>query len=416
MRVLVVGSGGREHALAWKLRQSPKVRSVYVAPGNAGTASEPNVQNLAIDATDIPALCAAAQRLAVDLTVVGPEAPLVAGIADVFRAAGLAIVGSGAHAARLEGSKSFAKAFMRRHGIPTAACRQFDALADALRHVREHAPPWVIKPDGLSGGKGVVVAHDAQQAEVALQYLFAQRAFHPPVLIEDCLVGREVSYIGLCDGTRFLPLETCRDYKRRDAGEQGPNTGGMGACSPAPQLGAPALQRIQEQVIAPLLAGLRQESIAYRGFLYVGLMMVDGDLPHVLEFNVRCGDPEAQALLLRLRSDLLGLLQATANGCLSGLEAEWDPDPALAVVLASAGYPESPRAAAVGGVPEGGDCKVFHGATALQRGRLVTPGGRVFTVCAKGPSWPEVRQRVYAALDAIVLPEGFSRRDIGAPD
>lgn len=419
MKMLVVGSGGREHALAWKLAQSPALTEVLVAPGNAGTATEPGVRNVAVAATDIPGLLELARREQVALTVVGPEAPLVAGITDAFRAAGLRCFGPGAAAAQLEGSKAFAKAFLARHRVPTAEHAVFTELEPALAHVRARGAPIVIKADGLAAGKGVVVAHSLAEAERALGDMLggAFGAAGARVVIEAFLRGEEASYIVLSDGSDVLPLASSQDHKRRDAGDRGPNTGGMGACSPAPVVTPAVEARVLERIIRPTLAGMAAEGMPFTGFLYAGLMIDAAGDPHVVEFNVRCGDPETQPLLLRLRSDLAPLLLAAADGQLAGQSADWDPRAALGVVLASGGYPGKVRA----GLPitgldaaARGGAKVFHGGTVLDAGgRVVTAGGRVLCACALGADLAAAQRAAYAAVDAIDFDGAFCRRDIG---
>ncbi len=419
MKVLVIGGGGREHALAWKLRQSPRVDEVIVAPGNAGTATEPGVRNAAIAVTDIDGLLKLARDEGVGLTVVGPEVPLVAGVVDRFREAGLRCFGPSAAAAQLEGSKAFAKAFLARHGIPTAHYAVFTELAPALAHVREHGAPIVIKADGLAAGKGVVVAMTLAEAEAALEDMLGQQAFGDAssrVVIEEFLEGEEASFIVISDGRQALPMATSQDHKRRDDGDLGPNTGGMGAYSPAPVVTPEVSDRVMREVIAPTLAGMAAEGATFVGFLYAGLMIDKRGAPKVIEFNVRFGDPETQPIMLRLTSDLVDLVDAALDGELDRVSAEWDPRPAIGVVLAAGGYPGKVR----GGDPiegidtaSGANAKVFHAGTAVgASGKPVTAGGRVLTVCALGADLGEAREKAYAAIAGIHFDGMFFRRDI----
>lgn len=420
MKVLVIGSGGREHALAWKLAQSPRVDEVLVAPGNAGTAREPRMRNAAIAATDVEALLALAASEDIALTVVGPEAALAAGVVDRFRAAGRRCFGPSRAAARLESSKAFAKAFLARHGIPSARHVVFDALEPALAHVRRAGAPIVIKADGLAAGKGVVVATTLAEAEAALEDMLAGHAFGAAsarVVIEECLVGEEASYIVMSDGRNVLPLATSQDHKRRDDGDRGPNTGGMGACSPAPVVTPAIEERILAEIVRPTIAGMAAEGVPYTGFLYVGLMIEADGSAKVIEFNARLGDPEAQPILLRLESDLVGLVESALDGELDGCKARWDPRPALGVILAASGYPGTPRKGdPIEGLDgaAGKDVKVFHAGTALAAdGRVLTSGGRVLAVCALGTDLAEARERAYAAAAHIRFDGAFCRSDIG---
>lgn len=420
MKVLVIGSGGREHALAWKLKQSARVVEVIVAPGNAGTAHEPGVRNAAVAMTDLDGLLALARREQVDLTVVGPEAPLVAGIVDKFRAAGLRCFGPRRVAAQLEGSKAFAKDFLARRNIPTARYAVFTELADALAHVRRHGAPIVIKADGLAAGKGVVVALTLADAEQALHDMLGAHSLGDAssrVVIEEFLEGEEASYIVISDGQRALPMATSQDHKRRDEGDNGPNTGGMGAYSPAPVVTPQVEQRILREVIEPTLAGMAAEGAPFIGFLYAGLMIDRHGAPKVIEFNVRFGDPETQPIMLRLRSDLVDLIEAALDGRLDRTTAEWDPRPALGVVIAAQGYPGAVR---LNDVIEGldasrdPDTKVFQAGTRLdEQGRAVSAGGRVLTACALGRDIAEARERAYAAARSVRFDGMFFRRDIG---
>lgn len=419
MKVLVIGNGGREHALAWKLAQSPHVTEVIVAPGNAGTAHEPRVRNAALAATDIDGLLALAQREDVALTVIGPEAPLALGVVDRLAAAGLRCFGPRRIAAQLESSKAFAKDFLARHRIPTAHYAVFTELAPALAHVRRHGAPIVIKADGLAAGKGVVVALTLGDAEQALHDMLGGNALGDAgarVVIEEFLEGEEASYIVLCDGTHALPLASSQDHKRRDDGDFGPNTGGMGAYSPAPVLTPEIEQRVLDTIIHPTLAGMAAEGAPFTGFLYAGLMIDAAGNPRVLEFNVRMGDPETQPLLLRLHSDLVELVEAALDGTLDRQHVTWDPRPALGVVLAARGYPGAVR---TGDALTGHDTvfapavKLFHAGTRPEGDRVVTSGGRVLTACALGDTLADAREAAYAALSHVHLEGGFYRRDIG---
>ncbi|HXH03812.1 MAG TPA: phosphoribosylamine--glycine ligase [Candidatus Competibacteraceae bacterium] len=419
MQVLVIGSGGREHALSWKVAQSPHVARVYVAPGNPGTAREPKCENVAIRADDIAALTAFARAQAIDLTIVGPEAPLVQGVVDAFRAAGLAIFGPSAAAAQLEGSKSFAKDFLARHRIPTAAYRVFSEVEPALAYVRQQGAPIVIKADGLAAGKGVVVAQTLSEAEAAVRDMLGGQAFGAAgsrVVIEEFMAGEEASFIVMVDGTHVLPMASSQDHKRVGDGDTGPNTGGMGAYSPAPVITPELHQRIMEQVILPTVRGMAADGMPYTGFLYAGLMITPAGQPKVVEFNCRFGDPETQPIMLRLRSDLVELVQAALAGHLDQISAEWDPRPALGVVLAAAGYPGEPRKGdAIAGLDGdfGADVKVFHAGTAERDGAMVTSGGRVLCVTALGATVAAAQANAYAAAQRISWDGMFYRRDIG---
>ncbi len=419
MKVMVVGGGGREHALAWKLASSPRVTSVLVAPGNAGTATEPKCRNVDIPVTDIDGLLALAQREHVELTVVGPEVPLVAGIVDRFRSAGLRIFGPRRIAAQLEGSKAFSKDFLARRGIPTAKYQVFTDLDPALAYVRREGAPIVIKADGLAAGKGVVVALTLADAELALHDMLGAKALGDAssrVVVEEFLVGEEASYIVMCDGTHYLPLATSQDHKRRDEGDLGPNTGGMGAYSPAPVVTPEIDARIRREVIEPTLAGMAAEGAPFVGFLYAGVMVAPDGTPKVLEFNVRFGDPETQPILMRLKSDLVSLVEQALDGTLDTARAEWDPRPAVGVVMAAGGYPGRVRSGdPISGLPgaPAPDTKVFHAGTALRDGVPVSAGGRVLTVCGLGGSVAEAAERAYAVARGIRFEGGFFRRDIG---
>ncbi len=420
MKLLVIGSGAREHALAWKLAQSPRVHEVIVAPGNAGTAREARVRNVRIAATDVEGLLALARVEKIDLAVVGPEAALAAGVSDQFRAAGIRCFGASRIAAQLESSKSFAKDFLVRHNIPTARHATFDDVGRALAHVRRHGAPIVIKADGLAAGKGVVVALTLADAEQALHDMLGAHSFGAAsarVVIEEFLEGEEASYIVMSDGRNVLPLATSQDHKRRDEGDLGPNTGGMGAYSPAPVVTPAVEERVLSRIVRPTIAGMAAEGAPFIGFLYVGLMIdAQGD-PKVIEFNARLGDPETQPILLRLKSDLVDLIEDAFDGRLDRTSAQWDARPAVGVVVAADGYPGKVRE----GMPIGGldgaparDVKVFHAATRLDaQGQVVTAGGRVLTVCARGEDFARAREAAYAALAGIGFDGAFWRRDIG---
>lgn len=424
MNILVIGGGGREHALAWKLAQSAQVEQIWVAPGNAGTARTPRCRNVPIAANDIPALLQLAQDVPIDLTVVGPEAPLVAGIVDHFRAQGQRIFGPTAAAAQLEGSKAYAKSFMQRYGIPTAAYASFTELVPALAYIRQHGAPIVIKADGLAAGKGVILAQTLEEAEAAVRSILANQVFGEAgrrVVIEDFLQGEEASFICMVDGEHILPLASSQDHKARDAGDCGPNTGGMGAYSPAPVITPTMHECIMQQVIEPTVAGLRAEGEAYTGFLYAGLMIDAQGQPQVLEFNCRFGDPETQPILMRLRSDLLALLEAGVEGCLDQVTPEWDPRIALGVVLAAGGYPEAyNKGDVIHGLEDAArqtGVQVFHAGTKLVEGasaeHVITDGGRVLCVVGLGETYALAQQTAYQACEYIQFTEKYCRPDIG---
>ena len=419
MEVLVVGGGGREHALAWKLAASRRVERVWVAPGNPGTAGESKVENVAIAADDVGGLVEFAATRGIDLTVVGPEAPLVAGVADRLTAEGRLCFGPSASAARLEGSKSFAKSFLVRHGIPTAGYETFDRLAPAADYVRSRGAPIVIKADGLASGKGVTVARTVDQAVAALEAALRDEAFGAAgerVVVEDFLEGEEASFICLVDRDRVVPFPSSKDYKTRDEGDAGPNTGGMGAYSPAPVLTAALHERVMQGIIGPTVRGMAAEGAPFTGFLYVGLMVGRDGTARVLEFNVRSGDPETQPVLMRLRSDLAELCRAAAAGRLESGAAEWDPRAALGVVLAAEGYPGPVRRGdrILGLDEELPDTRVFHAGTAHDAdGRVVTAGGRVLCVCGAGRDLAAARDRAYLRVARIDWPGRFFRSDIG---
>jgi phosphoribosylamine--glycine ligase len=420
MKVLLIGSGGREHALAWKLAQSPRVQEVLVAPGNAGTASEPKCRNLAVKPTDISALLALAHDEQVALTIVGPEAPLVAGVVDRFQEAGLRIFGPTAAAAQLEGSKAFAKDFLRRHSIPTASYEVFTEVAPAVAYLRRRGAPIVIKADGLAAGKGVIVAKSLDVAEAAVHEMLSGNAFGEAgarVVIEQFLEGEEASFICMVDGEHALPMATSQDHKRVGDGDSGPNTGGMGAYSPAPVVSEAVHKRVMREVIEPTVRGMAEDGVPFTGFLYAGLMIDPDGNARVIEFNVRFGDPETQPVMLRLESELLALVEAALEGRLDQQKAEWDPRPALGVVMAAARYPNTPR---TGDVIDGLDAtlaegsKVFHAGTALDdEGRVITAGGRVLCATALGEDIEEARKFAYAAVKSIRWDGEFHRNDIG---
>jgi phosphoribosylamine--glycine ligase len=419
MNILIIGSGGREHALAWKAAQSPLADRVYVAPGNAGTATEPGVENLAVASDDIPGLLDAARRLDVGLTIVGPEAPLVAGVVDAFRAAGLRCFGPTKGAAQLEGSKAFTKDFLARHGIPTAAYGTFTELDSALAYVRTQGAPIVVKADGLAAGKGVIVAMTLDAAEAAVRDMLAGSAFGEAghrVVIEEYLDGEEASFIVMADGEHVLPMATSQDHKRVGDGDTGPNTGGMGAYSPAPVVTDAVHRRVMDEVILPTVRGMASEGLPYTGFLYAGLMVMPDGSPKVIEYNCRFGDPETQPILMRLRSDLVAHCLAALEGRLDRETADWDPRPALGVVLAAGGYPGDYRKGdEISGLPAaaGEGLKVFHAGTALRDGRTVTGGGRVLCATAVGATVSDAQRRAYRLVDAIAWNGMQCRRDIG---
>ena len=428
MKVLVVGGGGREHALAWKAAQSPRVHRVFVAPGNAGTARETKVENVELDAGDIEGLLAFARAEDVGLTIVGPEAPLVAGIADRFEAAGLRIFGPRARAAELEASKAFCKDFLARHGIPTAASRIFDEIGPALDYIESQGAPIVVKADGLAGGKGVVVAHSVGAAREAAAGMLAQDLFGEAgrrVVVEEHLEGEEASFIAIVGAGKVLPLAPSQDHKALGEGDTGPNTGGMGAYSPAPIVNVETYERILHEVIEPTVRGLEAEGRAYTGFLYAGLMIDRHGAPRVLEYNCRGGDPETQPIMMRLRSDLVELCEAAIDARLDEVEARWDERAALGVVMAAKGYPgEYP-----GGEPvqlslfkETGSAsrsdetcltKVFHAGTRLEGAQVLTAGGRVLCVCALGEDVRSAAALAYRRVESISWPHAYFRRDIG---
>ena len=420
MKILVIGGGGREHALAWKLSQSPKTTKVYVAPGNGGTALSPKYENLPI--TDVVALREWAQAQKIALTVVGPEAPLAAGVVDEFRAHGLRIFGPTQAAAQLESSKAFSKAFMHRHGIPTADYDTFTDPAAAHAYVDRLGAPIVIKADGLAAGKGVVVAATLQEAHDAVDFMLVDNKYGVAhneggarVVIEEFLEGEEASFIVLCDGKNVVALATSQDHKRLKDGDQGPNTGGMGAYSPAPVVTADVHARAMREVILPTVRGMEKDGIPYTGFLYAGLMIDAEGHPKTLEFNCRMGDPETQPILMRLKSDLVEVLGAAVDGKLDQVELQWDRRTALGVVMAAHGYPDSPRKGdAITGLPaDADDAMVFHAGTQLDGGVLRTSGGRVLCVTALADNARQAQQRVYDVARGIYFDGAQYRRDIG---
>jgi len=415
MKLLVIGSGGREHALAWKLAQSPRVQKVLVAPGNGGTATENGVENVAL--TRVEDLIAFAKKENIQLTVVGPEAPLAAGIVDSFQAAGLKIFGPTRAAARLESSKDFAKSFMARHGIPTALHRTFDSAEEAKAFVAERGAPIVVKADGLAAGKGVVVAASVAEANAAIEQMMTQKSLGAAgarLVVEEFLEGEEASFIVMSDGTHVLALATSQDHKRLRDGDTGPNTGGMGAYSPAPVVTPKVHARVMREIIVPTIQGMAQEGMPYVGFLYAGLMIDRSGAPKTLEYNCRLGDPETQPIIVRLKSDLLDLVERALEGTLDQVQAQWDRRAALGVVVAAAGYPEEPRKGdAISGLPKPGpDCRVFHAGTRLEGKALVTNGGRVLCVTALGDSVKMARLRAYEALEKIRFEGMQYRKDI----
>ena len=420
MNILIIGGGGREHALAWKAAQSPLADTVFVAPGNGGTALEPGVENVAIAAEDLDGLLAFARDKQVGLTIVGPEAPLVAGLVDRFLAAGLPCFGPSQGAAQLEGSKSFTKDFLQRHGIPTAAYGSFTELEPALASLRRVGAPIVVKADGLAAGKGVILAQDLATAEAAVRDMLAGNRFGAAghrVVIEEFLTGEEASFIALVGQGQILPMASSQDHKARDDGDQGPNTGGMGAYSPAPVVTPELHERIMAEVMAPTVAGMAAEGLPYTGFLYAGLMIGADGTPRVLEYNCRFGDPETQPILLRLKSDLVALCLGALNGRLGEMRADWDPRAALGVVMAAGGYPDAyAKGQVISGLEAAAqvpDTKVFHAGTTRVDGRTLTSGGRVLCVTALGETVVAAQARAYQAVDLIHWANGFCRRDIG---
>lgn len=419
MKLLVVGSGGREHALAWKAAQSADVSEVLVAPGNAGTALEPKIRNIALDVLDFAGLAALAKKENVALTLIGPEVPLVEGIVDYFEKEGLAVFGPSKGAAQLEGSKAFTKDFLARHNIPTAFYGVFTQIDEALTYVREKGAPIVIKADGLAAGKGVIVAMTLPEAEAAIIDMLSGNAFGEAgarVVIEEFLEGEEASFIVMVDGENVLPMATSQDHKRVGDGDTGPNTGGMGAYSPAPVVTDEVYQRAMNEVIYPTVKGMAAEGNTYVGFLYAGLMIDASGTPKVIEYNCRFGDPETQPIMLRLKSDLVKLCQAALDKKLNTVTAEWDERPAIGVVMAAGGYPNDyTKGQVITGLPqqEQEAVKVFHAGTTMQDDTVVTSGGRVLCVTAMGETVAQAQARAYQHLDKISWEGCFSRRDIG---
>jgi phosphoribosylamine--glycine ligase len=416
MKLLVIGSGGREHAMAWKLAQSPRMQKVYVAPGNAGTALDPDLENIAI--TGIPELVEFAKSEKIYLTVVGPEAPLAAGVVDAFRAAGLKIFGPTQKAAQLEASKDYAKAFMFRHKIPTGAYATFTNIAEAHAYLDKQGAPIVIKADGLAAGKGVVVAMNLDEAHAAVDMMLTDNKLGDAgarVVIEEFLPGEEASFIVMVDGEHVLPMATSQDHKRLLDGDQGPNTGGMGAYSPAPIVTPQLHARVMREIILPTVAGMAKDGIPYTGFLYAGLMIDAQGNPKVLEYNCRMGDPETQPIMARLKSEFLMLLEHAVAGTLDKAEADWDRRTALGVVLAAANYPDTPRKGdVITGLPgKGEDYMVFHAGTATNGKEVVTAGGRVLCVTALGDTVKMAQRRAYEIAEQIKFDGMQMRRDIG---
>jgi phosphoribosylamine--glycine ligase len=417
MKVLVIGGGGREHALAWKLAQSPRVAEVFVAPGNAGTALENNVTNIDLSVSDLDGLVRFAESNAIDYTVVGPEAPLVGGLVDRFEAKGLRCFGPNADCARLEGSKAFTKEFLNRHNIPTAAYGTFTDVNQALAYLDDVGAPIVIKADGLAAGKGVILAKTLDEAKSAVKDMLQGNQFGDAgrrVVIEEFLTGEEASFIVMVDGTDVLPLASSQDHKAAYEGDTGPNTGGMGAYSPAPVVDQTCHNRIISQVIKPTIHGLAADGLKYRGFLYAGIMVTADGTPKVLEYNCRFGDPETQPILFRLKSDLLDLIEAACHGSLADQIALWDSRAALGVVMAASGYPgDYPKGATITLGQDIEDTKVFHAGTGMNRNRPVTSGGRVLCVTALGSGVTEAQTKAYERLKTVQFEGAEYRTDIG---
>lgn len=419
MKILVIGGGGREHALAWKISQSPRCSQVFVAPGNPGSAAEVGIENVAIGVEDITALVAFARDNAIDLTVVGPEVPLVMGVVDAFETAGLRCFGPSKAAAQLEASKSFTKDFLARHNIPSAAYAVFTDIPAATAYIKAQGAPIVVKADGLAAGKGVIVAQTEVEAIAAVTDMLAGNAFGEAghrVVVEDFMVGEEASFIVMVDGTNILPLATSQDHKARDEADQGPNTGGMGAYSPAPVVTPAVYDRIMTEIIEPTVRGMAADGRPYTGFLYAGVMIDDAGAPQVVEYNCRFGDPETQPIMMRLQSDLIALCEAALDGKLDSVTAQWDPRAAIGVVLAAGGYPDAYRK---GDVISGldavntADQKVFQAGTAAQGADVVTQGGRVLCVTALGDTVSQAQQLAYQAVAKISWQDMYYRTDIG---
>ena len=419
MKILIVGSGGREHALAWKVRQSPKATQVFVAPGNAGTALEPGITNVDLAVDDIPGLLAFAQSKRVDLTIVGPEVPLVKGLVDAFSDAGLACFGPKAAQAQLEGSKAFCKDFMARHKIPTADYQTFTEVAAAIEYIRAKGAPIVVKADGLAAGKGVIVAQTEAEAIAAVEDMLSGNSFGEAghrVVVEEFLEGEEASFIVMADGLHALAMATSQDHKARDNGDQGPNTGGMGAYSPAPVVTQEIHDKVMAEVILPTLKGMSDDGLPYTGFLYAGLMISKNGAIKVLEYNCRFGDPETQPIMMRLKSDLIDLCFAALGQRLDQVSTRWDPRPALGVVLAAGGYPDDyAKGHVISGLPEHSDteAKVFHAGTSQDQGQVVTAGGRVLCACALGDDIADAQVKAYALASKIAWQDIYYRTDIG---
>lgn len=419
MKVLIIGNGGREHALAWKTAESSQVEKVFVAPGNAGSATENKVENVNIGVTDIADLVAFAKKENIDLTIVGPEAPLVIGVVDAFEKEGLAIFGPTAAAAQLEGSKAFTKDFLARHNIPTAAYGNFTEIEPAVAYIKQQGAPIVVKADGLAAGKGVILAQTEAEAIEAVEDMLQGNSFGDAgsrVVIEEFLVGEEASFICMVDGETVLPMATSQDHKARDNGDQGPNTGGMGAYSPAPVVTPEIHDRIMNEVIMPTVKGMNTEGNRYRGFLYAGVMIAPDGTPKTLEYNCRFGDPETQPIMMRLRSDLAQMCLAAVNGKLDTVEADWDPRASLGVVLAAGGYPaDYPKGDVISGLdtvlPEGQ--KVFQAGTALKDGQTVTNGGRVLCAVALGDTVAQAQAAAYDVVNTLSWDKVYFRTDIG---
>ncbi|MEQ1558412.1 MAG: phosphoribosylamine--glycine ligase [Methyloglobulus sp.] len=419
MKILIVGSGGREHALAWKVKQSPKVAEVFVAPGNAGTAIEAGVENIDISVTDIHGLLAFAQAEQIDLTIIGPEVPLTMGIVDRFKEAGLHCFGPTAKAAQLEGSKSYCKDFMVRYNIPTAKYQSFTDQEQAIAYIKSQGAPIVVKADGLAAGKGVVVAQTVQEAVNAVEDMLSGNVFGAAgsrVVVEEFLQGEEASFIVIADGKQALAMATSQDHKARDNGDQGPNTGGMGAYSPAPVVTPDIHHRVMQEVIAPTLAGMATDGHPYTGFLYAGLMISPDGAIKVLEYNCRFGDPETQPIMMRLKSDLVELCEAALAGNLDKTTSDWDDRAALGVVMAAGGYPDTyQQGAVISGLPEqeADGVKVFHAGTQAGGDAIVTAGGRVLCACALGETIKEAQIKAYGLAKNIHWDNVYYRTDIG---
>jgi phosphoribosylamine--glycine ligase len=420
MNILIIGSGGREHALAWKVRQSPRVEKLFVAPGNAGTALETGIENVAIAVDDISALLEFAQQEKIGLTIVGPEVPLVLGIVDRFQQKGLRCFGPVAKAAQLEGSKSFCKDFLKRHNIPTAQYRTFTDKDPAIDYIRQQGAPIVVKADGLAAGKGVIVAQSIEEAIAAVEDMLSGNSFGEAgsrVVVEEFLTGEEASFIVMADGKHALAMATSQDHKARDNGDQGPNTGGMGAYSPAPVVTSEIHQRVMREVIEPTLKGMAEDGLPYVGFLYAGLMIGPDGSVKVLEYNCRFGDPETQPIMMRLKSDLVELCEAALDGQLDRTVSDWDERPALGVVMAAGGYPDAyEKGAIITGLSseEPEDSKVFHAGTSFSgAGEIVTSGGRVLCVCALGKDIREAQAKAYRRVNSIRWDKAYYRTDIG---